>query len=78
MDGLAAAGRLHARIFHTDGSHGASWYADIDDPEDQRPDDPFWYGYFPSQHAAVDAACQLLELLANQPPLPRISELASR
>ncbi|HEY3002318.1 MAG TPA: hypothetical protein VGJ44_08195 [Kribbellaceae bacterium] len=69
---------LHARVFHREGPPGAAWYVDIDDLDDQQPDDPFWYGWFGSQRAAVDAACRLLDHLAHDPlldqHLARISE----
>jgi hypothetical protein len=50
---------LHARIFRT----GTTWYADIDDPEDPQPEDPFWYGQYESQRAAIDAACARIAAL---------------
>jgi hypothetical protein len=50
---------LHARIFRT--AH--HWYADIDDPEDPQPEDPFWYGLYDSQRAAIDAACTRIAAL---------------
>jgi hypothetical protein len=74
MSGLSASSRLHVRIFHCDGPPGAPWYADIDDPDDQQPDDPFWCGYFPTQPDAVEAACDLLETLSHDPAPLRLSE----
>lgn len=50
---------LHARIFRTP----TTWYADIDDPTDPQPDDPFWYGAYPTQRAALDAACARIAAL---------------
>jgi hypothetical protein len=50
---------LHARVFRrTEGPPGACWYVDVDDVDDPQPDDPFWCGYFASQQAAVEAACE--------------------
>jgi hypothetical protein len=72
---------LHARVFHCEGPPGLDWYVDIDDLDDQQPDDPFWYGYFCSQPAAVDAACHLLDRLAHDPQLDehlaRVSQQSS-
>lgn len=50
---------LHARIFRT----GSDWYADIDDQVDPQPDDPYWYGHYESQRAAIDAACERIAAL---------------
>lgn len=59
---------LHARVFHCDdGPPGQPWYVDIDDLDDQQPDDPFWYGHFGSQTAALAAACSRLATLAGEP-----------
>jgi hypothetical protein len=64
---------LHARIFRTIGPPGGQWYVDIDDLMDPQPDDPYWYGYFDSQRAAIDAACQRIAALQLD-RLARISE----
>jgi hypothetical protein len=72
--GTAPAGteiHLHARIFRTIGP-GSHWYVDVDDLTDPQPDDPYWYGYYESQRAAIDAACQ--ELAALQLDRARISQ----
>jgi hypothetical protein len=50
---------LHARIFRT----GTTWYADIDDAGDPLPEDPYWYGLYESQRAAIDAACTRIAAL---------------
>ena len=72
---------LHARVFHCEGPPGTSWYVDIDDLDDAQPDDPFWYGYFATQPAAIDAACSLLRHLSHDPlldqHLTRISQRSS-
>jgi hypothetical protein len=60
---------LHARVFHCEGPPGTTWYVDVDDLDDPQPDDPYWYGYFATQPAAMDAACCLLRVLAHDPLL---------
>jgi hypothetical protein len=50
---------LHARIFRA----GTTWYADIDDSEDPQPEDPFWYGAYTTQPAALAAACTRMAAL---------------
>jgi hypothetical protein len=62
---------LHARVFRTIGPPGSHWYVDVDDLADPQPDDPYWYGYYESQRAAIDAACQ--ELAAFQLDRARIN-----
>ncbi|MEV8373344.1 hypothetical protein AB0P21_11440 [Kribbella sp. NPDC056861] len=52
---------LHARIFRA----GCDWYADIGDHTDSTPEDPHWHGFYASQRAALDAACQQLLLRAT-------------
>ncbi|MEV6285892.1 hypothetical protein [Kribbella sp. NPDC051770] len=52
---------LHARIFRT----GTAWYADIDDLGDPLPEDPYWYGLYDSQPAAVEAACTRIASLST-------------
>lgn len=64
---------LHARIFRTIGPPGGQWYVDIDDLMDPLPDDPYWYGYYDSQRAAIDAACQQIAALQLGQPA-RISQ----
>jgi hypothetical protein len=50
---------LHARIFRT----GTTWYADIDDAGDPLPEDPYWYGLYSTQPAAIEAACTRIATL---------------
>ena len=64
---------LHARIFRTMGPPGGHWYVDVDDLTDPQPDDPYWYGYYESQRAAIDAACQRIAALQLE-RLARISQ----
>ena len=60
---------LRARVFRrTGGPPGGPWYVDIDDPADPQPDDPYWYGYYGSQRAAVEAACQRIAALERLLP----------
>lgn len=59
MSDLGTEIHLHARVFRA----GGDWYADIDDHADPQPDDPFWYGCYPSQRAAIDAACERIAAL---------------
>jgi hypothetical protein len=47
------ANQLHARVFRTAGE----WYADVDDELDPQPDNPVWWGSYPTQPAAIEAAC---------------------
>jgi len=54
MSELGTEIHLHARVFRA----GCDWYADIDDHTDPQPDDPYWYGCYASQRAAIDAACE--------------------
>ncbi|QNE21139.1 hypothetical protein F1D05_28530 [Kribbella qitaiheensis] len=56
MNDLGTEIHLHARVFRT----GCDWYADLDDAYDPQPDDPYWYGYYTTQRAAIDAACARL------------------
>ncbi|TDU88272.1 hypothetical protein EV138_1814 [Kribbella voronezhensis] len=56
MNDLGTEIHLHARVFRT----GHDWYADLDDWNDPQPDDPYWYGYYTTQRAAIDAACARL------------------
>jgi hypothetical protein len=56
MNDLGTEIHLHARVFRS----GTDWYADLDDQVDPQPDDPYWYGYYTSQRAAIDAACARL------------------
>ncbi|WP_203591211.1 hypothetical protein [Streptomyces sp. SID13031] len=59
---------VHARVFrYQAASPDRSWYVDIDDLNDQRPDDPIWYGYFESHRAAIDAACNQITALRDNP-----------
>ena len=52
--------KLKVRVVHYH-CHGVDcWYADIDDAGDRQPDDPYWYGYYTTQRAAIDAACARL------------------
>jgi hypothetical protein len=74
---------LHARIFRTIGPLGGHWYVDVDDLTDPQPDDPYWYGYYESQPAAIDAACQRIGALqldrlarVSQQPLPKATSAA--
>jgi hypothetical protein len=60
---------LHARVFRTIGPPGGQWYVDVDDLTDPQPDDPYWYGYYDSQRAAIDAACR--EIAARRMPAGR-------
>jgi hypothetical protein len=50
--------RLRARVFRC-GFEGtpAPWYVDIDDQDSPQPDQPYWYAYYDTQAAALDAAC---------------------
>ena len=70
-----------APVHHYFEHHSYSWYVDIDDLDDAQPDDPFWYGYFATQPAAIDAACSLLRHLSHDPlldqHLTRISQRSS-
>lgn len=50
---------LHARIFRTTDE----WYADVDDQLDPQPDNPLWYGSYPTQPDALEAACARLTAL---------------
>lgn len=52
--------RLRARVFRCDYGTPAPWYVDIDDQDSPQPDRPYWYAYFESQAAALDAACMHL------------------
>jgi hypothetical protein len=53
--------RLRARVFRCDfDGTPAPWYVDIDDQDSPQPDRPYWYAYFESQEAALDAACMHL------------------
>ncbi|MFC0626539.1 hypothetical protein [Kribbella deserti] len=71
---LAVGIHLHARVFRrTQAPPGAAWYVDIDDLDDPQPDDPYWYGYFCSQRAAIDAACERMAA-AQAERLYRLSE----
>jgi hypothetical protein len=75
--GTAPAGteiHLHARIFRTIGPPGGHWYVDIDDLTDPQPDDPYWYGYYESQRAAIDAACQRIAA----PQLDRLTRISQQ
>ena len=56
MNDLGTEIHLHARVFRS----GTDWYADLDDLGDPQPDDPYWYGYYTTQRAAIDAACARL------------------
>jgi hypothetical protein len=74
---------LRARIFRTIGPPGGHWYVDVDDLRDPQPDDPYWYGYYESQRAAIDAACQRIAALRldrltriSQQLLPRATSAA--
>ena len=69
MNDLGTEIHLHARVFRA----GCDWYADIDDHLDPQPDDPYWYGYYGSQRAAVDAACERIAAL-NLAKAQRLSE----
>jgi hypothetical protein len=74
---------VHARVFrYPAASPERSWYVDIDDPGDQRPDDPFWYGCFESHRAAIDAAWNQITALRDDPRpgagLARVSDLPVR
>jgi hypothetical protein len=40
---------------------------------DPQPDDPYWFGYYDSQRAAIEAACQRIAALQLD-RLPRISQ----
>jgi hypothetical protein len=62
---------------------GRPWYVDVDDLTDPQPDDPYWYGYYESQRAAIDAACQRIAALQldrltriSQQLLPRATSAA--
>ncbi|NIK61869.1 hypothetical protein [Kribbella shirazensis] len=50
---------LHARVFRT----SDEWYADVDDELDPQPDNPLWWGWYTSQQAALQAACNHLATL---------------
>jgi hypothetical protein len=69
MSDLGTEIHLHARVFRA----GCDWYADIDDQADPQPDDPFWYGYYPSQRDAIDAACERIAAL-NRARCRRLSQ----
>jgi hypothetical protein len=45
------------------GPPGGHWYVDVDDLTDPQPDDLYWYGYYESQPAAIDAVCQRIRIL---------------
>jgi hypothetical protein len=51
--------QLHARVFRTTDE----WYADVDDELDPQPDNPLWYGCYPTQPDALKAACDQLTAL---------------
>jgi len=69
MNNLGTEIHLHARVFRA----GCDWYADIDDHLDPQPDDPYWYGYYDSQRAAIDAACERIAAF-NRAKAERISQ----
>jgi hypothetical protein len=75
---------VHARVFrYPAAAPERRWYVDIDDLDDQRPDDPFWYGCFESHRAAIDAACDQLTALRDagqgeRLALARVSDLPVR
>jgi hypothetical protein len=69
MNDLGTEIHLHARVFRA----GCEWYADLDDQGDPQPDDPYWYGYYESQRAAIEAACARLAAF-NLARATRISE----
>jgi hypothetical protein len=69
MSDLDTEIHLHARVFRA----GCDWYADIDDHTDPQPDDPYWYGYYCSQRAAIDAACERIAAL-NRARCQRLSQ----
>ena len=71
LTGLGTEIHLHARVFRT----GCEWYVDIDDEADPQPDDPYWYGYYESQRAAIDAVCERIAAF-NLARAIRISEQA--
>ena len=55
---------LRVRVVHYGDQH---WYADIDDADDPKPDDPFWYvDRCRSQMQALETACAELRLLAGR------------
>jgi hypothetical protein len=72
MSDLGTEIHLHARVFRA----GGDWYADIDDHTDPQPDDPFWYGYYPTQQEAMDAACDRIAAL-HRARCQRISQQLS-
>ena len=51
--------QLHARVFRT----MDEWYADVDNQLDPQPDNPLWHGSYPTQPAALEAACTHLAAL---------------
>lgn len=69
MNDLGTEIHLHARVFRA----GSDWYADIDDHADPQPDDPYWFGFYTSQRAAVDAACERIAAL-HRARAQRLSE----
>jgi hypothetical protein len=58
---------LRVRVVHCACAGDHHWYADIDDPDDPQPDDPFWFvDRCRSQSEALELACgQLHELSAD-------------
>jgi hypothetical protein len=67
---------LRVRVVHCACAGGRHWYADIDDPDDQQPDDPYWFVHgCPTQTEALELACsQLLTLSAEASSLTRVVE----
>lgn len=67
---------LRVRVVHCACAGERHWYADIDDPNDQQPDDPYWFvDGCPTQTAALELACsQLLALSAEASSLTRVQE----
>ncbi|NEA37358.1 hypothetical protein G3I17_37815 [Streptomyces sp. SID13031] len=71
---------MHVRVFRYLGAPSDHrWYVDIDDADDQRPDDPIWFGYFRSQHEAIDAACnKIAALRKGLKPTDRLARISDR
>jgi hypothetical protein len=53
--------KLRVRVVRYGCTGREHWYADIDDPDDRQPDDPYWYADgCASQCEALAAACARL------------------
>jgi hypothetical protein len=67
---------LRVRVVHCACAGQHHWYADIDDPDDRQPDDPYWFvDGCPTQTEALELACSQLVTLAAEVSSPtRVQE----